>query len=489
VALDTIVQPAHLWAPEHASTSGAEAADFGSSAGITLDPEQRLALDLILAERADGRWSAFEAALVASRQNLKTFVFEVIVLADLYLFESELIVWTAHESSTAMEAFRGIKMRIETYPHLSKRVRKITEANGDEGIEFHGRQRLRFRARTTTGGRGLTGDRVILDEAQELTASMVGSLMPTMSAKSMTGNPQLLYGGSAGKPKSAVWRSIRDRGRAGDDPSLVYLEWCADRKPCGTPRCTHFKGSVRCQLDDPANWARSNPAMGRRISQDFIAAERRSLPPAEFARERMGWWEDPEESVGAGVPLDAWRDCGDRHSQIHAIQAFALDVAPDSEWSAIAVAGLREDGVPHVEVIENRLGTTWVADRLSELLSDHGPRPVVVDPKGPVRSILAEIADAGVTVTEAETAGYVTACESLVDRLNRRALRHIVQGELDTPARSAVRRPVGDSWVWSRKLSPVDISPLVAATLALWGAGLADGDTTSVYEERGLITL
>jgi hypothetical protein len=32
-------------------------------------------------------------------------------------------------------------------------------------------------------------------------------------------------------------------------------------------------------------------------------------------------------------------------------------------------------------------------------------------------------------------------------------------------------RPLGDAWAWSRKNSNVDISPLVSATLALWGAG------------------
>jgi hypothetical protein len=37
----------------------------------------------------------------------------------------------------------------------------------------------------------------------------------------------------------------------------------------------------------------------------------------------------------------------------------------------------------------------------------------------------------------------------------------------------AVKRQVGESWAWSRRSSAVDISPLVAATLALWkSAGL-----------------
>lgn len=471
------VDPAYLWVPEHFSTSGEEAADFGHTIGITLDPEQRLALDVVLAERPNGRWVAFEAAVIAARQNLKTFLFEVIVLADLYVFESELIVWTAHEFNTAMEAFRNVKQRIEAYPHLSRRVRSINEANGEEGIEFHTGQRLRFKARTKTGGRGLTGDRVILDEAFALQPSMLGSLMPTMSAKSMTGNPQILYGSSAGKVESAVLRNVRNRGRAGDDPSLAYLEWCAPVGKCGSDRCDHKVGSIRCQLDDRDNWRKANPAMGRRISEDHIAAERRSMPPEEFARERLGWWEDPQESAGAGLPLDAWRDCRDRQSQILTIQAFALDVAPDSSWSAIAVCGTRADGFTHFEVVEYRQGTEWVADRQAELLADHGQVPVAMDSKGPAVTLLDELTDAGITPAQATTQDCVGACGSLVDRLIRRNVRHIGQGELDTAARSAVRRNVGDGWLWSRRNSPVEISPLVAVTLALWGAGQQTDDS------------
>ena len=469
-----LLRPAHLWVPEHTSTAGGEAIDLAAEVGITLDAEQRLAVNAILAERPDGRWAAFEAAICCPRQNLKTFVFEVVVLADLYLFDSDLIVWTAHEFKTAMEAFLDFKTLIEANPILSRRVRKVLEANGEEGVEFITGQRLNFRARTKTGGRGLTGDRTILDEAQELVASMMGSLMPTMSARSQTGNPQILYGGSAGKDSSAVWRQIRDRGRPGGARRLAWIEWCAERQSCATERCTHRPGVVGCRLDDEEGWKVANPALGRRISVEWIRdTERLSMTPDEFARERLGWWEDPEESAGLGVPLDAWRECQDRTSELAAVSALAIDVAMDGAWSAIAAAGPRADGRPHIEVVENRRGTEWVVERLAELKDAHGVEVVAIDPKGPARCLLDELADADIALTEADAASMPTACASLVDDLNRRWLRHLGQGELDMAVRVAVRRPVGDAWVFSRKNSPADISPLVAVTLAKWAAGLA----------------
>lgn len=472
-----LTQPAYLWVPEHTSTAGGEAIDLAAEVGLVLDPEQCLAVNAILAEKPGGRWAAFEAALVVSRQNLKTFCLEVVVLAKLYLFGSGLVVWTAHEFNTAMESFRDFRHLIDAHPYLSRRVRKIVEANGEEGIELTTGQRLRFRARTRTGGRGLTGDDVVLDEAQELTAAMMGSLMPTMSAKSQHGNPQVLYAGTAGKVTSAVWRQIRDRGRPGGDQALAWVEWCATQAPCELERCTHRLGVVGCQMDRLENWRAANPALGRRISAEWIAAtERGSMTPEEFGRERLGWWDEPEESVGLGVPLDAWRECEDRTSELAVVDALAVDVGLDAAWSTIAAAGTRPDGRVHIEVVENRRGTEWVVERLAELAEAHGVKKVAIDPKGPARCLLDELADAGLPMLEAGPGDIATACATLIDDLNRRQVRHLGQGELDMAARSAVRRPVGDAWVFSRRHSPADISPLVAATLARWATGQSQAE-------------
>lgn len=466
--LDTLVAPAHLWVPEHASTSGPDAADFASSIGITLDPEQRLALDAILAEQADGKWAAFEAALIASRQNLKTFVFEVIALADLYLFESELIVWTAHEFSTAMEAFRNVKQRIEAFPHLSGRVKRVNEANGEEGIELHGGQRLRFKARTKTGGRGLTGDRVILDEAFKLSPSEMGSLMPTMSARSITGNPQILYGSSAGKADSDVLRGVRNRGRAGNDPSLAYIEWCAPITPCADERCPHWPQTPGCVLDDVEMWRRANPALGRRISIEWIAGERRSMTPEEFARERLGWWEEPANAV-AGLPLNLWAASATDDVPGTPL-ALAADVTPDLAYASLARASATANGVV-LELIDHRRGTSWVAEAVATIRGA-STIPVVIDLGSPASVLADDFAALEVPTVNPSGRDVAQACSSLLDGLIRSTVWHRPDSDLDAAVKGASRRPMGDAWAWSRKNSLVDISPLVAVTLGLWGAGL-----------------
>ncbi len=53
---------------------------------------------------------------------------------------------------------------------------------------------------------------------------------------------------------------------------------------------------------------------------------------------------------------------------------------------------------------------------------------------------------------------------------------------LDEAAAGAAKRAIGDAWAWTRKSAAADISPLVAATLALWAA------TRAALPEPGYFT-
>jgi hypothetical protein len=470
-----------LWVPDHVSSAAAEAIDLAASVGMALDGEQRLALEAILAEGADGKWAGFEAAIIAARQNLKTYLLEALVLADLFLFGSNLVIWTAHLFPTTMEAFRDLKRIIDANDHLRRRVKRISEANGEESLELVTGQRLLFRARSKSGGRGLTGDRVILDEAFALGASEMGSLLPTLSARP---NPQVVYASSAGSSSSQVLRGVRDRGRAGGDPSLVYVEWCAPVVACGDERCDHRPGSLGCALDDVDAWRQANPALGRRITVDHIAAERRALPPDEFARERLGWWEEPAGHA-AGLPLNLW--AASTGTGPGPLLALAVDVTPDLAFASIGRAVQIPGGVL-LDLVDHRRGTSWVAEEVVRLRGDLAV-PVVVDLGGHASVINADLVRLGVEPANPAARDVAQACSGLLDGLIRRSVWHTADGRLDAAVRGASRRPMGDAWAWSRKNSLVDISPLVAATLALWGCGVDAGVGPSVYEERDMLVL
>ena len=159
---------------------------------------------------------------LSRRIHREPSLLKMCALGWLYVTEERLIVWSAHEFGTSQEAFRDMCTLIESNPDLDAEVQKIHYANGDEAIELTGDRRLKFKARTKSGGRGLTGNRIVLDEAMYLRPGHMGSLVPTLRA---VRDPQLLLAGSAGMVDSAVWRSYRDRGRAGGDPRLGWLEY------------------------------------------------------------------------------------------------------------------------------------------------------------------------------------------------------------------------------------------------------------------------
>lgn len=445
--------------PPYATSAGAEAVELAASVGLMLDPWQAQILTDSLGERSDGRWSAFRVGVIVPRQNGKGCIIEARELAGLFLFGERLIMHSAHEFKTAAEAFRRIRDWVDNTDDLRRRVKKITTSHGEEGIELTSGARLRFVARSTGSGRGFSGDCVILDEAYALTSEQMAALLPTLSARP---NPQLWFTSTPPLDPTAFLLNLRRAGLEGQD-RLAYFDYGAD---------------ANCDLDDRALWAATNPAMGIRIQEEFVAAERETLPDAEFARERLGVW--PVLAADALISPEEWAELADPGSKTAGQLAFAFDVTPMRDHAAIAVFGLRNDGLGHAELIEHRPGTDWLVNRLVELKTKHNPVAICMDAAGPAGSFLLPLEKAGVlrsadpdkprpgdliVPTARDVAG---GCGALVDAVRQRTVRHIDQHELNTAVGGAKTRPLGDAWAWARRAGSADISPLVAVTLARW---------------------
>jgi hypothetical protein len=466
-----LVEPSWNWVPEYHKTYGDEVADLAALAGFEPDPEQRLILDAAFAVDRSGRAVALEVATICARQNLKTGALKQMALGWLFITEQNLIVWSAHEFNTAQEAFRDMTILIESTPDLDREVKQIHRGNGDEAIELLSGQRLKFKARTKGGGRGLTGDKIVLDEAFALRAVHMGALMPTLSA---VDDPQLVYASSAGLVDSAVLRAVRDRGRAGGDPSLVYQEW-GDPSPggCASEDCDHHYGVDGCALDDVERWRLANPAIGRRISVEYIEKERRALPPEEFARERLGWWDEPGE-VDNGLSVDDWNALEDEAADPGTDVVIGADVAP-GQASASVVAF----GAGALELVDRRPSAAWLPDRLDALAARNDVRSIAYDPAGPIGNLLPQFTQRVLDkLVPVEGKDSVRAVGAFVAAVSERSFRHRGEHEFTSAVAGAQRREVGDGHKWSRKDSTVDITPLVAATVAMWAS--VSGDTEEI---------
>lgn len=441
---------------------GPEAADLAGEFDLVLDDWQRWFLECALAFDERGRWDAFEVVGVVPRQNGKGALIEARMLAGLFLLEEPLLTYTAHEFKTAQEHFLRIRTLIEGGPgRYQRQVRTIRRASGAEAVELQSGRRLRFLARSHGSGRGFSGDVVFFDEAMILDSSTVGALLPTMSARTRVtaGGPQLWLTGTAGHGERAlVLSGVRDRAIAGEDPGLFYAEWSA-----GDPE-DHI--GARVDLDDEGGWARANPAVGSgRIEVEFIRRERASLADDEFARERLGLW--GSRATRGAIDPDVWIALGDPGSRPAGQIALAVDVPPEGRRASIARAGQRSDGMIHVEV-DVRSGTTWAIERLAEISRKRGA-VVVLDGGSRAAALIPGLQAAGVEPVVYGTRHLVRACSEFMDLVDERRLRHQAQPELAIAVDSARRRKVGDAWAWHRRDASVDISPLVAATLAVHG--------------------
>jgi hypothetical protein len=94
----------------------------------------------------------------------------------------------------------------------------------------------------------------------------------------------------------------------------------------------------------------------------------------------------------------------------------------------------------------------------------------MADLSGPAGSLAHRVEEAGIPLEAVSAPDHAKACGLLIDQVEGEALRHLGTSEVTAALKGATRRPLGDAWAWSRKNSAVDICPLVACTLALWGA-------------------
>jgi hypothetical protein len=446
--------------PAYSSTSGHEAIELYESTGEKLDPWQKLALIDGCAERPDGRWSAFEVAVIVPRQNGKGTIIEAREMAGLYLFGSRMIIHSAHEFKTSAEGFRRIKTLIENTDDLRRRVRKITEAHGEEGIELMDGARLRFMARTRGSGRGFSGDDLMLDEAFNLSSGAVAAMLPTLSARP---NPQVWYLSSAPLLDSDQLRRLMRRGRS-DDPAgrLAYLEWSAPSD---------------ADLDDLEALAMANPGLGIRLSTEFCQTERDAMDDVTYGRERLGIEEDT-----TGSPLfnmRVWQMLQEK-SPIVGRPVLAFDTDNEREWSSIAAAGAHPtNGLVQAELVDNRRGHPgWMVDRMIELNRKHRPLAILVNGNSPANTEIEEMEDAGLKIYRVSAVEMATACGQFFDHVrsdpnHKPTGRFAPNPKLTTAVAGTRKRDLGDSggFAWKRKDVGIDITPIVTVTLAMSGYG------------------
>jgi phage terminase large subunit-like protein len=429
---------------------------------------------LALAKRASGKYAAGIGGVVLSipRQVGKTYLVSLIVFCLCLLTPGLTVLWTAHRMKTAGETFSKLQA-FTRKKKIAPHILKVTTGAGDEVVYFRNGSRILFGARERGFGRGFDNvDVEVFDEAQILTEAAVEDMVP---ATNVSPNPLLFFIGTPPRPKDPgeIFAGKRKEALAGEDEDTVYVEFSADSG---------------CNENDRKQWAKANPSYPSRTDDAAMLRMKKALnTPGSFEREALGIWE--AESRVSLFESGAW-EAGRRGTRPDDLEvgALALAVSIDLGHSAIVAASEDLDGGAWVKPLHHGPGTRGVVERCLEL-QERFDVDVVIDGRGPGAVLIPHLEKAGVRLYIASTGDVLDAFANLETKVREGLFFHVDAPELDAAAAGAVRRAVGDRSALGRKKSEADISPLEAASLAAWRAGVPPEVSTSAYADRGLIII
>ena len=437
-----------------------QCAEFGDS----FDEWQDGAGRAILAKRSDGIYAATVGGVTLSipRQVAKTFLVGRIVFALCVLFPGLRVVWTAHRTRTATNSFRtlmGYARRKKVAPH----VHHIRTANGEQEIGFVNGSIIMFGAREQGFGRGFDEiDVEVFDEAQILTEKALEDMVPAANQARHPHGALLFFMGTPPRPNDPgeAFTMRRTKALSGHADDMVYVEFSADED---------------ADPDDRAQWAKANPSYPLHTPEQSLERMREILGDDDsFMREALGVWDTAK--THQVIPPQQWGLIGDPASMAIDRLTLAVDVAPDRSVASVALSGLRADGRWHVELDEHRQGADWVPgwvqaraerNRLYAVVADE--MSGLVEKRANGRFYLVGT-DVVVTLAAAEGRDMAIACAKFYDAAMEGSLAHTNQPQVNAALSTARKRMLGAGWAWNRKNAASDITPIVAETLALWGA-------------------
>jgi hypothetical protein len=443
--------------------------------GKTLDSTQRLSVEVMMAENAEGRWAARTTGREMPRQNGKGDEIEVVEFWGLTQ-RGEAILHTAHKIKTASNAHGRLAALLENNRDLRPKIKKILNGLGQQQIETTIGGVCAYETRTSDGGRGLDDiSRLVVDEAQHAQPEQLASSTPTLLANP---NPQQNFVGTGGIGDiSGWWWNIRIRALKPDGSAFGYVGHTADHVEVDDD------GKVKqhpIDATDRALWVATNPALSSgRADFEFFEEQLRNLGPAIFAREHLGVWDPPPVAGGGGGPIDLARwsalatDGGliDPDSTPDPSRCrIAIDTNPERTWFTWCIAGHRHDGLIHGESTGSHNDKSQAVARAVGVAAKLGVPVTCSD-----AALAADIETAGGTADLMKTAEQAAATAALIDATRGEAplLRHRGEPALRRALELAQTKPYSDGGItWSRRSTTGDISPLTALTMAFGRLGV-----------------
>lgn len=184
-------------------------------------------------------------------------------------------------------------------------------------------------------------------------------------------------------------------------------------------------------------------------------------------REALGIWDESQRQALVRASLwETFESIGPASGVKP--NALAVDMSHARQIS-IAACWLDDAGAHIEEVwagVDEEAAENWLVARAGRRI------PVVVDSMSPANSFAPVLRARKAKVNVTSSVDMAKACGLFIGRVKVGRISHAGQEPLNDALAGARKRAIGTAggWGWDRTDESVDISPIVAATLALFGA-------------------
>jgi phage terminase large subunit-like protein len=432
------------------ATRSDEVAQLAEKIGLPLLEWQRYILDDMLRIDSKGEFRRRTLSLLCSRQNGKTHIARMLILAHLFLWDSKMVIGMSSNRNMALDTFRQVANAILDNDFLKDQVKQIRYANGQESITTLRGNRYQIVAATRDGSRGLTANFLFIDELREISEEGWKAARPTTRA---TGG-QTLVCSNAGDAYSTVLNDLRERALSYPSPTLGWYEYSAP---------------AHCKIDDRNAWAMANPSLGFLIDEETLEEAVATNPINNTRTEMLCQWVD---SMTSPFTTQMISDTSDSTLQITpgGNIVFAIDVSP-SKRSGALLAGKLNQATGKIELGLMQLWTSDVAiDDLKMAADVHAwaqkfkPRVIMYD-KYATASIAQRLQQSGQKLEDCSGQSFYQACGEILDAFVNLRLVHSGQKELTESWFSVGAKTNDAGWRIVRRKSSGDVVSAICSAM------------------------
>jgi phage terminase large subunit-like protein len=391
-----------------------EVADLAEKISMPLIPWQRFVLDDLLSIDDDGNWRKKTALILVARQNGKTHLARMLILAHLFLWGSKNVLGMSSNRNMALDTFRNVAYTIEDNPFLNEQVRQIRLANGQESITLKNGARYEIAAATRDAPRGKTADFLYLDELREWSEEAFTAALPVTRARP---NSMTLMTSNAGDGFSTVLNDLRERSLSYPPETLGYYEWSAPQ---------------HCKIHDRKAWAMANPALGYLVTEQTLEEAVNTNSVEATRTEMLCQWISSTVSPWA---YDSVQQCSDSTLEIpvgpQTIMAF--DIAPTRRSGALVMGQMKDGkiavGLAQLWYSDIAIDEMKMASDINEWARKYHPTTICFD-KYATQTVATKLELSGWKIQDVSGQSFYQACSDLANALAQGTMVHSGQADL-----------------------------------------------------------